>query len=71
LLPPPIEDAVLAQKIASIEPTMIRAADGSWLAVAGPGKPIRCGVFGPSREAAEARFHEAITAAAERFGDSA
>lgn len=44
-----------------IEPTLVEADDGSWLAVAGKGSPVRVGVIESTREAARERFQEALS----------
>lgn len=51
----------LGEKILATEPTLIGAADGSWLAVAGEGAIVRVGVMGQTQEAARVRFKEALT----------
>lgn len=46
--------------ILGIQPKLIAAVDGHWLAVAGPGAPARVGVLEPSKELARVRFNEAL-----------
>jgi hypothetical protein len=46
--------------ILDIKPEMIAVSDGSWLAVAGPGAPVQCGVLEPTQSEARLRFAEAI-----------
>ena len=44
----------------NLVPMMIPAADGSWLAVAGPDAPIRVGALEPTQQEARLRFAEAV-----------
>lgn len=46
--------------IRNIEPIFRATADGSWLAIAGPGAPVRVGVIEPTQEQARVRFGEAL-----------
>jgi len=43
----------------SIFPKIIRAADGSWLAVARPDSAVRVGAWGDTEEEAIANFNDA------------
>jgi hypothetical protein len=54
--------------ILSIQPTMIAVADGTWLAIAGPGAGVRVGVVEPTQAQARLRFGEALHRVAEVLG---
>jgi hypothetical protein len=45
--------------ILNMKPTVLAAADGWWLAVAGPEAPVRMGVLEPSEAEARLRFEDA------------
>lgn len=45
---------------AVINPTLIPASDGSWLAIAGPHAPLRVGAIGADPESASAAFAAAV-----------
>lgn len=51
---------VTVRMVRSIEPTLINASDGSWLAIAGPGAPVRVGAFGATEDDARHQFQTAL-----------
>lgn len=51
---------VQVKSIMETEPTVINTQDGSWLAVAGPGAPIRVGAFGSTESDARLGFQVAL-----------
>jgi hypothetical protein len=49
-----------APSILALQPTLIPASDGSWIARAGDESPVCVGAMGPTEEAARERFAEAL-----------